>query len=172
MESCFFSPWKKHRQMGNEPGVICDKIQMCNCAYVLTNLECPPATETHHLTHQKFNKFEAFQSKHYDWCGLFSDAGTSQRSFPLVLRQKLHLGYSLCVCKVNGVTCCLGLLLVKTVSTTHLQYFLVPLFCENFQDLQTPCSSVGTTWHLLKFLWKTRKTKNTVGLLNCQLPRD
>lgn len=154
---------KKHRQMGNEPGFIWSKIQMSNCAYVLTNLERPSDTETHHLTRKKFNKYEAFQRKHFDWCGLFSDGGTSQRNFPPVLRKTRHVGYSLCICKANGVTCCLGLLSVNMVSTTDLESFSFSCSVKTFKILKTSCSSVGATWDLLKFLRKMRKRKKNGG---------
>lgn len=43
--------------MGEEPSFVCSNIQMCNCAYALTNLACTLAPGAHHLTHQKCDKY-------------------------------------------------------------------------------------------------------------------
>lgn len=148
-----------------------NKIQMCSCAYVLGNLECPSATETHHLTHQKFYTYKGLQRKHFDSCGLFPDGGTTRRNLlPVLIKTLLPA----CVFvrwlewppawdyfwEKQWVQLIWSLLQFSSSVTT-------------LKVLKTSCSSVGTTWDFLKLHRKMRKTKKKVVVfLNCQLPKD
>lgn len=130
---------------------------MCSYVLVLTNLECPSATETHHLTHQKCHKYKGLQRKHFDSCGLFYEEGISQRNLPPVLKKPLLQP----VCLWDDWSD----LLLGTTSEKNSEYFSSGIFCispllwQPSRFWKHPAPWWEQLEIFLKLHWKMRKTK-------------